>query len=198
MAEQSMKYTFVCEPQECDTMIEVTVPAKYDYPNGVIKLTCPCGREMSYISVILQPTTTKEETMSIIDETPIMVKALQEQVAMLESKVTDYQNQISYTSQQVVQMQGVKRQLLEVIDSSYENQSDSEEILNSFCEILDYEPIKTVQFEGVIHFSGSIDIPMHEVADFDLSSALEDVYVDINNGNVVIDNYELYSVEEPY
>ena len=89
-------------------------------------------------------------------------------------------------------------QLISLINDAYENESEASDILEAVCEIIDYNPVKTIQFEGVIHFSGSMDIPMNEVADFDLTSALEDVYVDINNGNVVIDNYELYSVEEPY
>lgn len=187
------KYTFVCDPDECDTLIEVTCVSGFDFPNGVIKHTCPCGREMSYISATIlssqQPT--KEEPMSIINDMPAMVIALQEQITELEKKL----QQSDYWK---AENGRIGRQLIDLVNDSYDNDSDSEDILNSICEIIDYNPIKTVQFEGVIHFSGSIDIPRNEVAEFDLTQALEDVYVDINNGNVCIDNYELYSVEEPY
>jgi hypothetical protein len=185
------KYTFVCDPEECDTLIEVTCVSGFDFPNGVIKHTCPCGREMSYISATIlsseQPT--KEE--------PMIENALPEvtaKIAELEAQLRNHQNCDYWKAENG----RIGRQLIDLVNDSYDNDSDSEDILNSICEIIDYNPVKTVQFEGVIHFSGSMDIPRNEVAEFDLTQALEDVYVDINNGNVVIDNYELYSVEEPY
>lgn len=42
-------YIFICDPDECDTLIEVHC-TKYGFPNGRIAMTCPCGREMQYIS----------------------------------------------------------------------------------------------------------------------------------------------------
>jgi len=191
------KYTFVCDPEECDTLIEVTCD-NYGFPSGVMQLTCPCGRKLDVLSVadatIPSTTTTKEETMSIIDETPIAMNELQIQLDLAKSALQMHQNCDYWKSENG----RIGSQLINLINDAYENDTDSSDILTSICEIIDYNPVKTVQFEGVIHFSGSIDIPMNEVADFDLTSALEDVYVDINNGNVVIDNYELYSVEEPY
>lgn len=132
--------------------------------------------------------------MSIIDETPIAVQELQIQLDLAKSALQMHQNCDYWKSENG----RIGSQLIALINDAYENESDASDILEAVCEIIDYNPVKTVQFEGVIHFSGSIDIPMNEVADFDLTSALEDVYVDINNGNVIIDNYELYSVEEPY
>lgn len=76
--------------------------------------------------------------------------------------------------------------------------TDKDEVLSELCEILGVNPTKTIQFDGVIHFSGTIDVPLNEIEDFDLTSALEDVYVEIHNGDIEIDNYELYSVEESY
>jgi len=46
----SSKYTFICDPDECDTMIEVTSSDGFGFPSGVVKLTCPCGRDMLHIS----------------------------------------------------------------------------------------------------------------------------------------------------
>lgn len=184
------KYTFICDPEECDTMIEVTV-GPFNWPNGVVKLTCPCGREMQYLSVqdatIPSSTTTKEETMET-------TTYLQSQITELQTQLKSHQNCDYWKSENG----RIGSQLIDLVNASYDGDEDSSFILESLCEIIDYNPVKTVQFEGVIHFSGSMDIPRSEVADFDLTSALEDVYVDINNGNVCIDNYELYSAEEPY
>jgi hypothetical protein len=140
-------------------------------------------------ATILSSTTTKEESM--IENVLPEVTA---KIAELEAALKSHQNCDYWKSENG----RIGSQLINLINNAYENDTDSSEILESICEIIDYNPVKTVQFEGVIHFSGSIDIPMNEVAEFDLTSALEDVYVDINNGNVCIDNYELYSVEEPY
>jgi hypothetical protein len=185
------KYTFVCDPEECDTLIEVTCVSGFDFPNGVVQHTCPCGRKMSYISATIlssaQPT--KEE--------PMIENALPEltaKIAELEAQLRNHQNCDYWKSENG----RIGSQLISLINDAYDNDTDSSDILEAICEIIDYNPVKTIQFEGVIHFSGSMDIHRNELDSFDLTSALEDVYVDINNGDVVIDNYELYSVEEPY
>lgn len=187
------KYTYVCNT--CDGLFEMTIQAT----RTIDQELCPsCFNTMTNLSVvdatIYPSTTTKEETMSIIDETPIAVQELQIQLDLAKSALQMHQNCDYWKSENG----RIGSQLIALINDAYENESDASDILEAVCEIIDYNPVKTVQFEGVIHFSGSIDIPMNEVADFDLTSALEDVYVDINNGNVIIDNYELYSVEEPY
>lgn len=45
-----MKYGFVCDSSDCDTLIEVTPLEGYNFPGGEIKMTCPCGRSMNWIS----------------------------------------------------------------------------------------------------------------------------------------------------
>ena len=44
------KYTFVCDPDECDALLEFTARDGYGFPNGSVEMTCPCGRKMAYIS----------------------------------------------------------------------------------------------------------------------------------------------------
>lgn len=180
-------YSYVCT--YCDSAITfVTQISEYT-------MLCPlCSNgDITLLSVvdatIPYTTTTKEE--------PMIENALPEvtaKIAELEATLKNHQNCDYWKSENG----RIGRQLIDLINSAYENDAEASEILESVCEIIDYNPVKTIHFEGVIHFSGSMDIPMNEVADFDLTSALEDVYVDINNGNVVIDNYELYSAEEPY
>jgi len=54
MSEQlvTSKYTFVCDPNECDTMFEVTTSDGFGFPSGVTQLKCPCGRDTTYVSFI--------------------------------------------------------------------------------------------------------------------------------------------------
>ena len=46
----SSTYTFVCDPNECDTMFEVTTSDGFGFPSGITKLTCPCGRDTTLVS----------------------------------------------------------------------------------------------------------------------------------------------------
>ena len=207
------KYTFACDPEECDTLIEVTCD-NYGFPSGVMQLTCPCGRVLQVLSVadatIPSTTTTKEETMNeaeaykarqaealleLIKQKDEYITRLQDEVSALTEKIGPNHQNCDYWKSENGR---IGQQLINLVNNAYDNDSDASEILESVCEIIDYNPTKTIQFEGVIHFSGSIDVPRHEQDGFDLEEALSDVYVDINNGDVVIDNYDLYSVEEPY
>ena len=45
----SEMYTFVCDPDNCDGLIEFHASDGFGYPNGEVKMTCPCGRGMQYI-----------------------------------------------------------------------------------------------------------------------------------------------------
>ena len=42
-------YTFTCDPEECDALIEFTARDGFGFPNGEVTMKCPCGRQMIYI-----------------------------------------------------------------------------------------------------------------------------------------------------
>jgi hypothetical protein len=44
------KYTFVCDPDECDALVEFTVRDGFGFPLGEVKMKCPCGRFLNYIT----------------------------------------------------------------------------------------------------------------------------------------------------
>ena len=44
------KYTFVCDPDECDALLEFTARDGFGFPLGSVEMTCPCGRKLNYIS----------------------------------------------------------------------------------------------------------------------------------------------------
>lgn len=45
-----LKYTFVCDPDNCDALLEFTCRDGFDFPSGMVQIDCPCGRKMQYIS----------------------------------------------------------------------------------------------------------------------------------------------------
>ena len=42
-------YSFVCDPDECDSLMEFHVRDGFGFPNGIVSMKCPCGKEMQYI-----------------------------------------------------------------------------------------------------------------------------------------------------
>jgi hypothetical protein len=43
-------YSFTCDPDLCDTLIEVTCKTGFDFPNGEVAMVCPCGRKMNWVA----------------------------------------------------------------------------------------------------------------------------------------------------
>ena len=117
---------------------------------------------------------------------------LQSQVDLLKAKLENHSN-CDYWKAENGRVQG---QIITLIHNLYEEDIDQNEIAQSLCEIIDYSAKKTIEFTATMRFTGSIEIDMSEAEDFDLSDILGEAYVDINHGDVVIDNYELYDAEE--
>jgi len=82
-------------------------------------------------------------------------------------------------------------------ESWYNPNTEAAEILNDLCEILQYSPVKTIDFTANVTINGQIDIPMNEVEDFDLDSFIYDVLsIDTYHGNVEIHDWDVNSVDE--
>ena len=71
---------------------------------------------------------------------------------------------------------------------------DAEEIVSDICNIFGFNPTKEIEFEGTATFSGTISIPLSELADFDINSV--DLNVEINSWShdIDIDNVEVDDV----
>lgn len=183
-----MKYTFVCDPNECDALLEFTSRDGFDFPNGVVQITCPCGRQMQYISANIEEQQQEEESAPTVEATTTY---MQEQINELKSQLANHTNCDYWKSENG----RVQSQIIDVIDELYSgNWTDTDDIANSLCQIIDYSPTKEIEFTATMSFSGKIQVPANE--DFDLEDILSEAYVDINHGDVVIDSYELYDANE--
>jgi hypothetical protein len=71
---------------------------------------------------------------------------------------------------------------------------DSEDIVSELCDIFGFNPTKEIEFEGTATFSGTISIPLSELADFDINSV--DLNIEINSWShdIDIDNVEVDDV----
>jgi hypothetical protein len=73
--------------------------------------------------------------------------------------------------------------------------SEDQETLTSIAEALDIELTRDVEFTATVEVSGTITLNLLE--DYDLESEITDaLYVDAQNGNIVIDEQEVCHVRE--
>jgi hypothetical protein len=79
----------------------------------------------------------------------------------------------------------------------YNPNTEASEILTELERILDFNPTKTIEFSGMISFSGSVEVPLNEAEDFDLFYHLQDnLTLDAYDGNIEIDSYEVDRADE--
>ena len=215
----SSKYTFVCDPDECDSLVELTTVDGFGFPNGVIRNTCPCGREMSYISATIlsseQPTTKEEKMESPSTEitTPTVPDTYNSNLLVTYKVIRGYSD-AEYTTDKVASIewdlhngrQSQKRvttllsqidAVKEIICEAYADSSD-QDTLREIAEALSIELIKEVEFTASIEVTGTYSYNILENDyDLDLESEVTDaLYADSNNGNIEIGDTEVCNVRE--
>ena len=212
----SSKYTFVCDPDECDCLIELTSSDGFGFPSGVTELTCPCGRKTTLVSVehatIAPSTLTKEETMeSTVTTTPI--PDTYNSNLLVTYKVIHGYSDAEYATDKVASIewdlhngrQSQKRvtTLLSKIDSvkdiiteAYAD-SDDQDTLRAIAEALDISLTREVEWSATIEVSGTLTIDLLEDTVDDVEQEIYDnLYVDSQNGQIEIVDTEVTNVRE--
>ena len=86
----------------------------------------------------------------------------------------------------------LENQITEWYDPNY----DKEEVLRELADHFKVNPVKEVEVTGNISFSGTINVPLSEIADFDLSNVTIDV--DLNSydyeADLVVDEVTMEDV----
>jgi hypothetical protein len=93
----------------------------------------------------------------------------------------------------------VQGQIIDIINEIYDgNWTDVNDIAKSLSHVIDYEAKKEIEFTATIRFTGRLEVPAEEYAEgsYDLTDMLGDAYVDINNGDIIIDNYDIEDAAE--
>lgn len=212
----SSRYTFVCDPDECDTLIELTTSDGFGFPSGVTQLTCPCGRQMSYLGCTILPTTTKGNEM--LDNLESAMDATQSPAVIYNPDMlvtykvikgysdaefaTDKVRNIEYelhngrqNSKVALQYQNKIDAVRSIIVNSFPD-SEDQDTLTEIAEALDIELTKEITWSATIHVSGTMQVPL---SDNDFESELADnLFVDSQNGDIEIDDYQVSNIEESY
>ena len=214
----STKYTFACDPDNCDVLIELTSSDGFGFPSGVMEITCPCGRKPVLLSVVnatIAPTTqTKEEKMEETTTPAVTVPDTYNPNLLITYKVIRGYSDAEYATDKVASIewdlhngrQSQKRvttllsqidAVKEIICEAYADSSD-QDTLREIAEALSIELIKEVEFTASIEVSGTYSYNILENDyDLDLESEVTDaLYADSNNGNIEIGDTEVCNVRE--
>ena len=118
----------------------------------------------------------------------------------MTDKVTDIEWQLhqsrSYADQLAARrldISWLEEQIAEWYDPNY----TKEEVLQAIIEHFGFNPTKEIEIQGTVSFSGTINIPLSEVEDFDLSNVTIDV--DLSSYEYDADlNVDEVSLEDHY
>ena len=212
----SSKYTFVCDPDECDCLIELTSSDGFGFPSGVTELTCPCGRKTTLVSVehatIAPSTQTKEETMEETTTPAVTVPDTYNANLLVTYKVIHGYSDPEYTTAKVASLEWDlhnARQtqksnsvlhskidtVKDIITEAYADSSD-QETLQAIAEALGIELTREVEWSATIEVSGTISVDLLE-GDVDVEQEIYDnLYVDSQNGQIEIVDTEVTNVRE--
>ena len=203
--ESWTKYTFACDPDECDTLIEVTCD-NFGFPLGVMQITCPCGRKLDVLSVadatILPITTQKEENM---DNVTIVAP----QVMTLDWVENDQTITKTYTESDIRQMVWVNKNLTNKQNEWYkkENQlrtlleetyadSEDQETLASVAEIFDVPLTKEIEYTAWVRVDMTVEVELGGDLDAIEDFISSNLTVDSYDSLIQVTNHEVDRVEE--
>ena len=204
----SSKYTFACDPDECDCLIELTSSDGFGFPSGVTELTCPCGRKTTLVSVEhatippmnernnMEDTTTVPETYNA--NNLVQYKDITDGVITFPIiKVNDLEyklDRIKNLEDHLSRSQGTIRQIIDklTVQEWYNPNTEKSEVLEELCEILDHEPKQEIRITGSMTFDIRYDCPLDEVEDFDARYFLQDnLTLDSYHGDVIIESFDV-------
>jgi hypothetical protein len=212
----SSKYTFVCDPNECDCLIELTSSDGFGFPSGVTELTCPCGRKTTLVSVehatIAPSTQTKEENMDgmTTENLPLSLAEQYDNFAKIIVKNTTsgelvYDELSPYDVNCLITDNAWMKKTITKSDSAVESvkdiiteafaDSDDQETLRSIAEALGITLTRTINWSATMYVSGSMDVDLLE--EFDIDSELSDnLQVSAWNGDIEVEDYSVEDARE--
>ena len=169
----SSKYTFVCDPNECDSLIELTSSDGFGFPSGVTELTCPCGRKTTLLSVehaTIQPTNqTKEETMEITTDNHYMTREfLETQLVENKARITQLEEHVQRVTQRdfntMAELNKMRDNMKEFTLEGLDDDSISEGQAEEIASICGFELTNEFELEVTVLYSITVNARDEESA----------------------------------
>jgi hypothetical protein len=175
------KYTFACDPDECDTLIEYTVRDDRGIPN-VMNITCPCGRDLLLLSVedaTINNNNEQKEDSPMHATTEFLERqavALQELITKKDEYITRLQDEVSKNSQLVytvrAEMNNFRNSVKEYVVEALSERDMTNEVAETLANLLDFELTKTVTVTATVDFELELEVPFDVDAD-DVANSIE-------------------------
>ena len=199
----SQKYWFVCDQDECDSAVEFHARDGFGFPSGEVKMTCPCGKQMQYVST--QPTE-GGTTMTTIEQ------AVQEAVGIASLSEAD-KLRVDLESQQIIN-QGLRttinnhrnqvRDLYTALnDMIQDNGADKEstlsmgELSDILNEVFGSELVFTKEYEVQVRYTLYATFKVTAASEDDARSVAEEIGIstdpewDIDTDNTEPDSWHI-------
>lgn len=126
--------------------------------------------------------------------------AAPEEPTYLTSKVTELEWDLHNGRSDKESLQNLLKSvnaLEDMVAEWYDPNYSKEDVLVALCQHFGIDPVKQMEVQGTVSFSGTINIPVSEIADFDLSNVTIDV--DLSSYEYDADlNVDDVSLEESY
>jgi len=193
------KYTFVCDPDECDTMFEVTTSDGFGFPSGITQLKCPCGRDTTYVSFKdstsldvqrdSQPTERSNtmETITATESPKVLVDEIKQQIATLEAQVNTLRDTLTRERARV-------RDLYTSINDDIESNDWTEEDTISLKELSDYlesaftsQLVFTKEYEAYVEFTVKTTVKYRSETSDSAKEIADSIGLDLSDDDV---NYD--------
>jgi hypothetical protein len=201
----SSKYTFICDPDECDCLIEVTSSDGFGFPSGVIQLTCPCGRDTTLLSVVhatIAPSTqTKEEPkMETITELQTMtLNWIENDVERTETYTENDIRAMHWNNKNLAQKQNEwykkESQLRTLLEEVYAD-SNEQDVLSQIADIFDVSLTKEIEVTAWVRVDMTIEVDMAD-GNYDIEDMVRNnLTIDSFGSEISVNDYDVDRVEE--
>ena len=168
----SSKYTFVCDPEHCDCLIELTSSDGFGFPSGVMELTCPCGRKTTLLSVehaTIAPTTTEEVKMETTTDNHYMTREfLETQLVENKARITQLEEHIQRVTQRdfntMAELSKMRDNMKEFTLEALDDDSISEGQAEEIASICGFELTNEFELEVTVLYSITVNARDEESA----------------------------------
>jgi hypothetical protein len=199
----SQKYWFVCDQDECDSAVEFHARDGFGFPSGEVKMTCPCGKQMQYVST--QPTeggTTMTTTEQAVQEA-VGIASLSEADKLrvdLESQRTINDGLRTTINNHRNQVRDLYTMLNDAIqDGKCEETSNITfgEVSDILNEVFGSQLVFTKEYEVQVRYTVYASFKVTAASEEDARSIAEEIGIsadiewDIDNQNTEVDTWSI-------
>jgi len=199
----SQKYWFVCDQDECDSAVEFHARDGFGFPSGEVKMTCPCGKQMQYVST--QPTEGGNTmTTEAIPATITDYVAPDVLVQQLNTKLTDLETKVSNCMKTINDQRDKVRDLYTQLNDLIQNEKLDESSDITFgdlsvilSDVFGSELVFTKEYEVQMRYTIYASFKVTAASEDDARSVAEDIGIsadiewDIDSDNTEVDTWSI-------